>query len=86
MQSFYPGVVAPMFMSLGPGASPKIVDGPLEFSKAGKISDSTEEMPSASDNTPRFKSVATRVVGSLEHPILPMPPVRLMLCELDAIT
>lgn len=75
-----------MFTSLGPSASPKIVDCPSEFSEAGKISDSTEETPSDSNNTLRFKSVATRVVGSLEHPILPMPPVRLMHCELDAIT
>jgi len=86
VQSFYPGVAAPMFMSLGPGASPKIVDGPLEFSKAEKISDLTEETPSASDNTPRFKSVATRVVGSLEHPILPMPPRRMEIPAMDFLS
>ncbi|KAF8343428.1 serine dehydratase alpha chain-domain-containing protein [Amanita rubescens] len=86
MRGFYPGVAAPMFMSLGPGASPKIVDGPLEFSKAEKISDLTEETPSASDNTPRFKSVATRVVGSLEHPILPMPPRRMEIPAMDFLS
>lgn len=75
MQSFYPAIIAPMFMSLGPGASTKTLDEPLESSEAGKASKSTAETLDANDTTPRFKSVATRVIGSLEHPVLPMPPV-----------
>lgn len=64
-----------MFMSLGPGASPMTLDEPLESSKARKASQSMEETLYTDGKTPRLKSVATRVTGSLEHPVLPMPPV-----------
>ena len=72
MQSFYPAIITPTFMSLGPSISTKTLAEPLESSKPRKTSESTED---ANDKIPRFKSVATRVIGSLEHPVLPMPPV-----------
>lgn len=75
MQSFYPAIMTPMFMSLGPSASTKTLDKPLESTKSRKASESTEETLDTNGKTPRFRSVATRVIGSLEHPVLPMPPV-----------
>ena len=74
---FYPGVhSAPSFPALGAGAPPSgVLDAPNGFSNGDNgFSNGNGSMPGSVRNmsAPRPQ----RVVGSLDHPILPMPPVR----------
>ena len=82
---FYPGLSQPRFAAIGSGLaqSSAAIDAPEgeEFT-AGASFDSGHEEPH--EQTRRKVSHrpnsnrATRVVGSLEHPILPVPPVRIL--------
>lgn len=74
MCRFYPGLVAPNFSAIGPGSS----------QSSGKIGAPEGEMNADQEsdiggkakggNVPAAR--ATHVVGSLDHPVLPAPPVR----------
>ncbi|KAK2463703.1 hypothetical protein APHAL10511_004454 [Amanita phalloides] len=86
MRGFYPSIASPMFMSLGPATPPKTVDKPSEFSELDENATLLKGTSSADGKSFNFKSVAARVVGSLDHPILPTPPRRMEIPAVDFLS
>ena len=70
LSRLYPGVASPSGPVIGSGWKPTAIQKP------GDTEISQEDDTS---NTPNYKpvtaSLAPRVVGSFDHPMLPMPPV-----------
>ncbi len=79
MRGFYSGVASPTLPVIGSGR-------PLDDVQAIDSPDYTEEMKDDTLNRPLSgpskitrRAKATRVVGSFDHPLLPMPPVSFLL-------
>lgn len=72
MRGFYPGVMQGVgFPAIGGGESPTgFIGSPEEHT------DFKDATPSASSKQDMASSRPARVIGSFNHPILPMPPVR----------
>ncbi|KAI0372786.1 L-serine ammonia-lyase [Pilatotrama ljubarskyi] len=91
MRGFYPGLVSPNLPQLGAGDSMSAgrIDAPDGFGGNGSLSSWGAE----SDNgdalgTGRRISASrpTRVIGSLEHPVTPMPPRKTMIPAMDFLS
>jgi len=85
MRGFYPGMVSPTYVALGPGSTPHKSIG--EFVQPHM----EREHPSSKvsvlcDKNRAPKSPATRVVGSFDHPILPTPPRRMDIPAVDFLS
>ncbi|KAH8093733.1 L-serine ammonia-lyase [Cristinia sonorae] len=80
MRGFYPGLATPSMPAIGPGYQVEPIDAP-EGAKS-----STED--STLSGTPErvLAARATRVVGSLDHPVLPMPPRKTMIPAMDFLS
>ncbi|KAH0836625.1 serine dehydratase alpha chain-domain-containing protein [Lanmaoa asiatica] len=77
MRGFYPSLGIPTIQRIGPGStpiSPSVIDAPESLDAAASLSQEQQE-PVTSQN----KQTRThRVIGSFDHPVLPMPPVSLV--------
>ncbi len=76
MRGFYPGVASPTLPAIESGWKPESIEGPAP-----------SESEASSNDTSLGGSVAPRrkpplVVGSFDHALMPMPPVR-MSCVLN---
>ena len=75
--SFYPGVAGPTLPSIAAGNTsiPESIEAPVGDEYVSRSTAETHEKPTG-ENRVAASSRGTRVIGSFEHPILPMPPVR----------
>lgn len=71
IRSFYPGVASAHFPQIG-NSMPV---GHIEAPEAERISGTPVDFGKRSGLDGRSSARATRVVGSLDHAVLPMPPV-----------
>ncbi|KAI0924039.1 hypothetical protein AcV5_009402 [Taiwanofungus camphoratus] len=89
MRGFYPGLVSPTLPAIGagsvsagsinaPGGRMPAMQESAEFDNASYSDNHKGGKPSAAR--------ATRVVGSLEHPILPVPPRKTMIPAMDFLS
>ncbi|KAA1468759.1 L-serine ammonia-lyase [Dentipellis sp. KUC8613] len=79
MRGFYPGVVGPQLPAIGNGSR---ASGAIEGPESDSQETSDEQKPM---HTHRFMRPA-RVVGSLDHAILPEPPRKTMIPAVDFLT
>jgi hypothetical protein len=88
MRGFYPGIASPIHMALGPGSTPhKSIDEPGQLTDIRKDNLPMDRSPRDSNkHSKRPKQLATRVVGSLDHPILPVPPRRMDIPAVDFLS
>ncbi|KAI8996358.1 L-serine ammonia-lyase [Trametes punicea] len=91
MRGFYPGLVSPHLPQLGAGESDSAwrIGAPEGFN--GREEPSTSSEKAKSDNGNGFNrrisaSRPTRVVGTLEHPVTPMPPRKTMIPAMDFLS
>lgn len=75
-------------MALGPGSTPhKSIDEPGQLTDIRKDNLPMDRSPRDSNkHSKRPKQLATRVVGSLDHPILPVPPRRMDIPAVDFLS
>lgn len=73
MRGFYPGIVSPMYMALGPSSTPQ-----KSIEEGGTQNVDNNNRPS--------DGPITRVVGSFDHAILPLPPRRMDIPTLDFLS
>ncbi|KAH9946514.1 L-serine ammonia-lyase [Amylocystis lapponica] len=90
MRGFYPGLASPTVPAIGPGS---ISSGhiaapddqppmPMDFARDRKASTAKKD----GDGRALSAARAPRVVGSLEHPVLPMPPRKTMIPAMDFLS
>ncbi|TCD68411.1 hypothetical protein EIP91_010812 [Steccherinum ochraceum] len=84
MRGFYPGLSTPSLPAIGAGSPAyAAIDAP-EDSKAGEQSSSPKSAGPRQDRA--LAARATRVVGSLDHPVLPMPPRKTVIPAMDFLS
>lgn len=74
----YPGVASPSGPAIGAGWQPEAIRGPVvvdDLAPEDEISNNASSYKGARPVTGSLASRAPRVVGSFDHPVLPMPPV-----------
>ncbi|KAL4254848.1 Iron-Sulfur Dependent L-Serine Dehydratase [Abortiporus biennis] len=93
MRGFYPGLATPSMMPMigaGFNVPPQAISSPESFESESNGNGNgngskNDENPSIS-RTRTFSSRATKVTGSLDHPILPMPPRKTMIPAMDFLS
>ncbi|KAF8633243.1 hypothetical protein AX15_001439 [Amanita polypyramis BW_CC] len=84
MRGFYPGVTSvatPMYMPIDASVAQIIIGEPTQSSERNRFSGLQSDI---NDNF--SKTLATRVVGSLQHPVLPTPPRRTEIPAIDFLS
>ncbi|CCM00389.1 uncharacterized protein FIBRA_02419 [Fibroporia radiculosa] len=84
MRGFYPGLVSPTVAAIGPGSSQAAerIGAPEGEQDDGENGNENEKGAGANVAAVR----ATRVVGSFDHAILPMPPRKTMIPAMDFLS
>ncbi|EKM50384.1 uncharacterized protein PHACADRAFT_263659 [Phanerochaete carnosa HHB-10118-sp] len=86
MRGFYPGVAGPLLPQIGAGdhTASGNIDAPAGEEHFAPGFEETVEKPSKGKIAKASR--ATKVVGSLEHPILPMPPSKTTIPAMDFLS
>ncbi|THH32394.1 hypothetical protein EUX98_g1817 [Antrodiella citrinella] len=86
MRGFYPGLATPSLPAIGPGSmqAPQRVEAPEGFVHSDGGSGRSEHGRKVADRA--LAARATYVVGSLDHPVLPMPPRKTMIPAMDFLS
>ncbi|KIP05481.1 hypothetical protein PHLGIDRAFT_92088 [Phlebiopsis gigantea 11061_1 CR5-6] len=87
MRGFYPGVAGPTLPSIAAGNTPipESIEAPVGDEYFSRATADTHEKKTG-ENRVAASSRGTRVIGSFEHPILPMPPRKTMIPAMDFLS
>ncbi|KAF8623930.1 hypothetical protein AX17_007258 [Amanita inopinata Kibby_2008] len=87
MRGFYPGITSPMLLSVAsPAKLQKSIGQPAGLLDPDIDTEEEEKPLNFYTNGRSSKSLATRVIGSLEHAVLPMPPRRTEIPAVDFLS
>ncbi|KAI0080159.1 L-serine ammonia-lyase [Panus rudis PR-1116 ss-1] len=87
MRGFYPGLVSPNLPSIGPGGQPEAIEGPKnDDSDNGVGNNGFDSQGSSGRRRGPPATRARRVIGSFDHPVLPMPPRKTMIPAMDFLS